>query len=305
MTATHHTSIPTTTPVRLIRDSIEMMRPHQWLKNGFIFLPLFFSLNLNQPGLLMAAAIAFAGFSLCASGIYVFNDIHDVAEDRQHPTKQHRPIASGRISVAMAGVISVGLILVGYGLLGWLGNTLTLGVLGAYILMNIAYSLGLKHIAILDITLIAIGFVLRVFAGAFAISIEPSMWIIVMTFLLALFLASAKRREDIILAGQGHQTRKNIDGYNKEFVNAIMLTMAAVTLVAYMMYTISPEVTAQYGSRYLYVTTLFVTMGILRYMQGTFVEDNSGCPTRFLVRDRFLQLTIVGWLLSFVVLIYL
>lgn len=286
------------------QDVFQMMRVPHYLKNGFIFLPLFFSLNLENIYLLREALTAFVGFSLCASGIYVFNDIWDIREDREHPVKKSRPLPSGRVSVPVAYGLMAVFLAAGLLTVFCLNNIASVSVLVAYVLMNIAYSLGLKHVAILDITIIAIGFVLRVIVGSTAIEVEPSVWIILMTFLLALFLGSAKRREDILLVAKGHKTRKNIDGYNLEFVNAIMLTMAAVTIVAYIMYTLSPEVMRHYHSSHVYATTFFVILGILRYMQGTFVEDKSGCPTKFLQQDWFIKFTILGWILAFAVLLY-
>jgi 4-hydroxybenzoate polyprenyltransferase len=168
-----------------------------------------------------------------------------------------------------------------------------------YFILNIAYSIKLKHITIVDIFVIAIGFVLRLFAGASVIDNKLSMWIIIMTFLLALFLAVAKRRDDIILASQGKATRKNIDGYNLEFVNAVMVFMSGVIVVAYILYTVSEDVINRFHTRYLYLTTFFVILGIMRYMQITFVEQNSGNPTKLVLKDGFLQITIVLWLISF------
>jgi 4-hydroxybenzoate polyprenyltransferase len=172
-------------------------------------------------------------------------------------------------------------------------------VLGFYFLLNLAYSVRLKHIPIVDIFFIATGFVLRVFAGAFATNIPPSMWIIIMTFLLALFMALAKRRDDVLLTSQGRATRKNIDGYNLEFVNAAMSVMSAVIIGSYIQYTVSEEVVQRLGTHYLYLTSVFVILGIMRYMQITFVQGASGSPTTIFLKDRFLQLTILLWLLSF------
>lgn len=169
--------------------------------------------------------------------------------------------------------------------------------------MNIAYSLGLKHITIVDIFIIASGFVLRLFAGASVIDNQLSMWIIIMTFLLALFLAVAKRRDDVLLSSQGKETRKNIDGYNLEFVNAVMVFMSGVIVVAYILYTVSDEVIERLNSQYLFLTTFFVILGIMRYMQLTFVEQNSGSPTKIVLKDRFLQITIMFWLASFFVVV--
>lgn len=276
---------------------LELLRPHQWLKNLFVLAPLFFSFHFTEVNV-VAALLGFVLFSLAASSIYVLNDYHDIEEDRQHPTKCNRPLASGTVTKAQAVLLMLGLwsvVVVGS---YWLNPAFLMIVLG-YVFLNVLYSFKLKHVPILDITIIAIGFVLRVFAGAILIGVEPTMWIVLVTFLLALFLALAKRRDDCLLARDGLKTRKNIDGYNLELVNAAMVLMAAVTLVSYIMYTVSPEVVLRFGSDYLYLTSLFVIVGILRYMQITFVEENSGSPTKLLLKDRFLQLTVVGWVMSF------
>lgn len=274
-----------------------LIRPHQWLKNLFVLALLFFSFHFTEANI-VAALLGFLLFSLAASSIYVLNDYFDIEEDRQHPTKCNRPLASGAVTKAQAVLLMVGLwsvVVVGS---YWLNPAFLMIVLG-YVFLNVLYSFKLKHVPILDITIIAIGFVLRVFAGAILIGVEPTMWIVLVTFLLALFLALAKRRDDCLLARDGLKTRKNIDGYNLELVNAAMVLMAAVTLVSYIMYTVSPEVVLRFGSDYLYLTSLFVIVGILRYMQITFVEENSGSPTKLLLKDRFLQLTVLGWVMSF------
>lgn len=274
-----------------------LIRPHQWLKNLFVLAPLFFSFHFTEANI-VAALLGFLLFSLAASSIYVLNDYFDIEEDRQHPTKCNRPLASGAVTKAQAVLLMVGLwsvVVVGS---YWLNPAFLMIVLG-YVFLNVLYSFKLKHVPILDITIIAIGFVLRVFAGAILIAVTPTMWIVLVTFLLALFLALAKRRDDCLLARDGLKTRKNIDGYNLELVNAAMVLMAAVTLVSYIMYTVSPEVVLRFGSDYLYLTSLFVIVGILRYMQITFVEENSGSPTKLLLKDRFLQLTVLGWVMSF------
>jgi 4-hydroxybenzoate polyprenyltransferase len=180
-------------------------------------------------------------------------------------------------------------------------NTELFIVLLVYFVLNIAYSLKLKHIAILDIFIIATGFVLRLFAGSAVTDISLSMWIILMTFLLAIFLALAKRRDDVLLSLEGQETRKNIDGYNLEFVNAAMVLMAGVVIVSYIQYTISPEVIERLDTNYLYLTSFFVILGVLRYMQITFVEQDSGSPTKVVIRDSFLKVTIFLWLVSFIV----
>lgn len=275
----------------------ELLRPNQWLKNLFVLTPLFFSFHFTEANV-VAVLFGFLLFSLAASSIYVLNDYFDIEEDRQHPTKCKRPLASGTVSKSQAMTLMAGLWSV-VAFCSYILNPDFLTIVFGYVLLNVFYSVKLKHIPILDITIIAIGFVLRVFAGAVLIDVTPTLWIVLVTFLLALFLALAKRRDDCLLSLQGKATRKNIDGYNLELVNAAMVLMAGVTLVSYIMYTISPAVVARFGSEYLYLTSLFVIMGILRYMQITFVEENSGSPTKLLLKDRFLQLTLVGWVASF------
>jgi len=278
---------------------IKLLRPHQWVKNSFIFAPLFFSFNF-QTEIMTSVAIGFVLFSLAASSIYILNDYHDIAEDRAHPTKKSRPLASGVVSKKRAIFLMLALLsvsLVGAVIL----SSIFALVLAIYILMNVAYTFGLKHISILDISIIAIGFVLRIYAGASLIGNTPSIWIVLVTFLLALFLALAKRRDDCLLALDGKKTRKNIDGYNLEMVNAAMTLMAGVTVVSYIMYTVSPEVTQRLGA-HTYLTSVFVIIGILRYMQLTFVEQNSGNPTKLILKDRFLQLVLIGWISSFYII---
>lgn len=280
---------------------IKLLRLHQWIKNLFILAPLFFTFSFDIVNL-TNVIIGFFLFSLAASAIYVLNDYHDIAEDQTHPTKKNRPLASGAVSKKTA-IVLMGLLLT-ISVFGSLIVSPSFALIVAiYIGMNIAYTFGLKHISILDISIIAIGFVLRIYAGSALINNTPSMWIILVTFLLALFLALAKRRDDCLLALDGKKTRKNIDGYNLEMVNAAMTLMAGVTVVSYIMYTVSPEVTQRLGTHDLYVTALFVIIGILRYMQLTFVEQNSGSPTKLVLKDRFLQLVLVGWIASFYLII--
>jgi decaprenyl-phosphate phosphoribosyltransferase len=283
---------------------LQLMRTHQYVKNFFIFLPLFFALKITESELLINAFIAFIAFSLTASAIYILNDYHDIEEDRQHPKKKNRPLASGAISRAQATVIMVVLFVASFSLIVPLSLPATV-IVGIYVVMNIAYSLYLKHVAIIDVTVIAIGFVLRLFVGAAVTGIELSMWIVIMTFLLALFMALAKRRDDVLIyLNTGKKMRKVIDGYNLQFLDAAMAIMASVVIVAYTIYTTSAEVVERVHSQYLYLTALFVILGIMRYLQITFVQKESGSPTRIVLKDRFVQLTLIGWILSFVWILY-
>ena len=280
------------------------MRPHQYVKNLFIFLPLFFAMKITDTALLLNAIIAFIAFSLTASAIYTLNDYHDIEEDRQHPKKKIRPLASGEISKRQAVTIMAVLATLGFGLMATLSFS-AVGILAAYVLMNIAYSFWLKHMAILDVTIIAIGFVLRLFIGSAVTGIALSMWIVVMTFLLALFMALAKRRDDVLIFLEtGKKMRKVVDGYNLQFLDTAMAIMASVVIVAYTIYTTSDAVVERLHSEYLYLTALFVILGVLRYLQVTFVLKDSGSPTRIVLKDRFMQLTLLGWVISFAWVLY-
>ncbi|MGE4317480.1 MAG: decaprenyl-phosphate phosphoribosyltransferase [Deferribacterales bacterium] len=283
-----------------MRNIIVLMRPHQWIKNIFVLAPMFFAQHFTADGVMRSFA-AFGLFCMAASSIYILNDWHDIEEDREHPVKRNRPLASGAVSkptalILMAVLAAVAVIL-SYFIALWLCIVIIM-----YIVMNILYTYKLKHVSVLDISVIAFGFVLRIFAGSFAMRIPTSTWIIMVTFQLALFLALAKRRDDVLLALEGKQTRKNIDGYNAEMINASMVFMAAVTVVSYIMYTVAPETVSRFGTRHLYLSSFFVITGILRYMQITFVENRSGSPTMLVYTDRFLQLIIAGWLASFILI---
>jgi len=287
-----------------IRALINLARPQQYIKNVFIFLPIFFAHKLFDSHALIQTCWAFVVFCLAASSVYVVNDIFDVEVDRLHPTKKNRPLAAGILGKREAFLFA-GILLLSSVLLTLYQLSLTLLVLlGSYLLLNYLYSCLLKKYAIIDITVIAVGFIIRVFAGGLAADLLPSHWLIIMTYLLALFLALAKRRDDLILMSRGQKVRQNIDGYSLEFVSHSMVIMAAVIIVSYILYTVSPEIIKIHKTTNLYLTTFFVIIGLLRYMQITFVEQQSGSPTIIILRDHFLQVVIVLWLLSAYLIIY-
>lgn len=283
---------------------IKLMRPHQYVKNLFILFPLFFALKIDDSALLFNALLAFAAFSLTASAIYILNDYHDIEEDRQHPTKKERPLASGAVGKTEALLLTAGLLAAGFSLMASLSLPAT-AILALYTLLNVAYSFALKHIAIIDVVIIAVGFVLRLFVGGAVTGVPLSMWIIMMTFLLALFMALAKRRDDVLIYNNtGRKMRRVIDGYNLQFLDTAMSIMGAVVIVAYTIYTTSAEVVQRLHSDHLYLTTLFVIIGILRYLQIAFVHLDSGSPTKIVLTDRFMQLTLLGWIVTFIWILY-
>jgi 4-hydroxybenzoate polyprenyltransferase len=288
---------------------IQLLRPLQWLKNIFVFAPVFFSSNLLKGEYFWPTVVVFASFCLISSSIYCFNDLQDVDADRQHPKKRNRPIASGAVSVKAGYTLMLFCAIVALLLLplAHSNNTPYLYmIIAAYWLMNIAYCIKLKQYAILDVSIIAIGFVMRVLIGGMATDIWISHWLVMMTFLVTLFLALTKRNDDYRLYEQtGQKPRISITGYNKTFINEATAIVASVTLVCYIMYTMSPEVIDRLGTRYVYLTSGWVLAGLLRYLQNMIVFGLSGSPTKSLVKDHFIQLCVLGWILSFFVIIYL
>lgn len=286
-----------------IKHYLQLMRLHQWVKNFFIFLPLFFSFKMDHISLLIADLWAFVGFCLIASSIYIINDWNDIATDLLHSEKRNRPLASGAINKKEASLMILSLVAVGVSVYIFvLGNYIALVLLVSYFILNIFYSLRLKHIPVIDISIVAIGFVIRIFIGGVVTDTPLSRWIVVMTFLLAIFLALGKRRDDVVIYEEtGDKVRKNVDGYNIPFLNVAIVVVAAVMMVAYIMYTISPEVTERNGDN-LYLTSFFVFVGLFRYLQIIFVEEGSGNPTLIFLKDNFIRIIIILWIISFFVI---
>lgn len=289
-----------------ISAALRLIRPQQWVKNLFLFLPIFFAGQLfsHLTGLLHLG-FGFLAFSFIASAIYIINDYQDIEEDRRHPVKKHRPLAAGTISVKLALALFFLLFITGFTIAYFL-NSWFMMVLGLYFIFNLSYSMGLKNFPLLDIFIIALGFLLRTIAGGLVAGIPVSQWLMIMVFLLALFLALAKRRDDIVLrmAGGG-QMRKSVKNYNLEFLGSCLTMVAGIIIVSYIMYTISEEVTHRLGSPYIYLTSIFVIAGLMRYLQITMVENDSGSPTRILYKDNFIRITVISWIISFYILIYL
>lgn len=283
----------------------KLIRVHQWVKNLFMLLPLFFAGKLFEYDLLENVLIGVLCFSFSASAVYILNDYKDIESDREHPSKKNRPLASGKIKPATALVAA--LVLLAAGFTGaWLLSFRFFVILGAYFLMNVAYTFRLKHIAVLDTTIIATGFVLRVMAGGAVAHVPVSQWIVLMTFLLALLLGFAKRRDDVLIYMEsGRKMRKSVDGYNLEFINLSMVMMAGVVIVAYMMYVLSDEVVHRWQTGSLYITAFPVIMGVLRYLQLTFVKGKTGNPTKILLKDWVIQAVLASWVALFYLIIYM
>ncbi|MDR0825299.1 MAG: decaprenyl-phosphate phosphoribosyltransferase [Prevotella sp.] len=285
-----------------IKNQLRLMRIHQWVKNLFIFLPLFFAFKMDQIPSLVADVWAFIGFCFVASAIYIINDWNDVETDRLHPEKKNRPLASGAVGKTEALFLTAGLLVIGIAIYTFLLNQSALMLLLSYFILNILYSLKLKHIPIIDICIVAIGFVIRIFIGGVVTDTPLSRWIVVMTFLLAIFLALGKRRDDVAIFDKtGDKVRKNVDGYNLIFVNAALIIVSAVMIVSYILYTVSPEVTERNGNN-LYITSFFVFVGLFRYLQIIYVEDRGGNPTSIFLKDNFIRIILLLWGISFFVI---
>lgn len=281
-----------------------LLRIEQWTKNFFIFIPSFFSGEIFEVEKLPWLIAGFLTFSFASSGIYVINDLRDVETDKFHPVKKNRPLAAGEISPSTGRAIFPILLVISLAT-AYALNLYFFYCVAAYALLNLFYSFGLRNVSIIDLLIISSGFVLRILSGGFLAAVQVSHWLIIMVFLLAMFLVLAKRRDDILIqSSSAKHIRKSSDSYNLEFVNAGLTLFAAVIVVAYLMYTFSDDVPARLDNEYLFITSFFVLVGILRYFQITFVEQRSGSPTDIFAKDKFLIITILLWIFSFYLIIY-
>ena len=284
---------------------LKLLRPKDWAKNLFLYLPLFFSGDVFNLIKLFDVFEGFVAFCCIASSIYIINDYADIENDRMHPEKRNRPLASGKAKPTIALAISAFLIISGFLIAYHQGNRF-FSLVGIYFSLNIAYSFGLKNIPILDIIIIAIGFSLRIRSGGAIAAVEVTIWMNIMVFLLALFMAIGKRRDDVLLTlSSGVTMRKAIEGYTLDFLNTLLALISAVMIVSYFMYTVSDRVIERHHTNRLYLTSLFVMAGIMRYLQIIYVNADSGSPTKILYKDRFIQISLLLWMISFYVILYI
>jgi len=293
-----------------MKKYIKLLRIEQWVKNSFVFLPVFFSGKLYDSYLLFLSFIGFLVFSLTASSIYIINDYHDIESDRKHPEKSNRPLASGLISKRTAIFIFISLLVVIAGIIAYFAYRSSheliwkfAAIIGTYFILNLIYTFKWKHVAIVDIFIIAIGFVLRVLAGGYITGIPISQWAILLTFVLALVLAIGKRRGELLNAKRTGQTRRSLDGYNVQFADIALSISCALAIVCYLMFTITSEVQDRFGYRVFY-TVIFVMFAFLRYLQQTLVYNKTESPTKIVYKDHYIQATMLLWLISFLLMIY-
>jgi 4-hydroxybenzoate polyprenyltransferase len=281
-------------PTRTTSIGDVALRPKQWVKNTFVFAALMFAQRLGEPGAVARVSAAFGIFCLLSSTVYLINDVADRESDRLHPTKRRRPIASGRISVRTALIAAFLLALVGLGAAVGLGKAFA-AVAATYLLMNIAYSLALKKVVVLDVMLVAAGFLLRAWAGAVVIDVAMSHWLVLCTGLVALFLGFVKRRQEIATLEQAEEQRPILREYSLPFLDQMISIVTASTLLAYSLYTFSPEVTERLGTHWMGLTIPFVLFGIFRYLYLVHQRGEGDNPTQLVLSDLPLLGTILLW----------
>lgn len=284
---------------------ITIARPSHWIKNGFILLPLLFSGHLSDIDALLSVLLAAFFFSILTSAVYTINDIADRKFDARHPQKKKsRPIASGEISVKEAWIFAFFLFIISFaGGIFFISSYTVLLLMSLYFVLNIGYSFYLKNASIIDVFIVASGFIIRILIGSAAAVVIPSAWIIIMTFLLALFLGFAKRRDDFRLDVGPEQVR-GASGYNLQFIDSMIYILCGIIIIAYIQYTISDETQLNINSPYFYITSVFLIYGIFRYLQLVFVKGESGNPTKMLYKDRHLWITVLLWVISVIFFIY-
>jgi len=277
------------------RDVLQLLRPHHWVKNGFVLAGLLFGHAWDQPGYVAAAIAATLAFCLASSAVYAFNDARDAERDREHPDKNGRPVARGAISAGAALGIAAALAAAALGIAAWTGWQVAAPA-GAYLALNAAYSLGLKHVPVLDVFAIAAGFMLRLLAGTWGIGIEPSRWLLACGFLLTLFLGFAKRRAELErLADDAGQHRAVLESYTLAFLDKAVFACVVGMVVTYGLYTVSAETVALHGTEQLIWTLPWVLLGSFRYLFRLHFRGGGGDPTQELLRDPLLAASALGW----------
>jgi len=287
------------------RSYIRLLRPKQWIKNFFVFAPLIFARELFNPDLLLDAVRAFITFCLSASAVYVLNDIADAEEDRVHPQKRNRPIASGAITVQRGYAIAIILIAVVVPLVFGMDRRFVV-CLASYFILNFAYSFKLKEVVLLDVFIVAAGFMLRVLGGAYAIDVSVSSWIVLCTLFISLFLSFAKRRGELVMSQESGSItqRKVLLLYNVQFLDQMLTITAAGAVISYALYTVAPRTVEIYGTDKMIYTTVFVLYGVFRYLHMVHSGISTENPTNAVTSDLTILATGVLWIIACIILIY-
>ena len=289
----------------MLLEIIRSLRPQQWLKNFFIFAPLIFSENILDVPLLLKSILAFVIFCILSGSLYIFNDLKDIEEDKLHPLKSKRPLASGRLKKKQAVLSFIVLIALGL-VLSSMFNKYFLIIVLLYFLLQILYSGWLKHVVILDVFIIAAGFFIRVIAGGLAIEVYISPWLLICTILLSLFLAFSKRRHELVLLDQDASNHRPIlKEYSPYLLDQMIAVVTASTVIAYCLYTISEETITKFGTTKLIYTVPFVLYGIFRYLYLIHLKSEGGSPEILIIKDRPLLVDIFLWIVAAIAIIYI
>lgn len=281
---------------------LRLLRPHQWIKNGFVFLGLLFGHAWDDPHKVATALYAFAAFCLVSSAVYVLNDLVDREQDRLHPRKRHRPLASGSVTTNGAVLLMVALLLAGMALA--LAKVAAAWVFVLYVALNVGYSFRWKHVVILDVFIIASGFMLRILAGTLGLGLMPSHWLLLCGLMLTLFLGFAKRRAELVaLSEESTNHRRVLHQYSEAFLDQMISVAGTGTVVSYSLYTVSPDTVALHGTAGLIYTVPFVLYGMFRYLFRLHLRGGGADPALELLRDPHLALAAAGWLITTVVLL--
>jgi 4-hydroxybenzoate polyprenyltransferase len=281
----------------MLRDYLRLARPLDWLKNGFVLLGLLFAEAWGDGALVLATALTTIAFCFAASAVYALNDAFDAAADNAHQNKRRRPVASGALSPGQAHRFAAALSVVAIGLSASVNWRAAL-IVAAYLLLNAAYSSGLKRIAFLDVLIIALGFMLRVLAGTWGIGIPPSGWLLANAAMLTLFLGLAKRRAELASPDDSAATRRALLQYHPRLLDGLVLVTALASLALYVGFTLDPDTMRQHGTKLLWTTAIFVALGLGRYVFLVFRRAKGENPARDLVGDWLIGLAITGWLVA-------
>ena len=289
----------------MVKLLLTAMRPHQWIKNLFVFAALIFAKKMVFPGKAIIVTIGFLMFCFISSSVYIINDIMDVEEDKRHPVKRNRPIASGKLSKSTAIYAAVVLVLVSLPVAFYLDFNFGI-IIALYFLLNLAYSLFLKYKVVIDVIVIALGFVLRVLGGAAVIGVNTSTWLILCTLFASLFFGFCKRRHELaIMEGAGNDYRKVLEEYSPAFLDQMISVVSALTIMSYALYTVSSETVIKFGTSNLIYTVPFVIYGIFRYFYLVYKKELGGNPTRIILKDKSILAVVFLWLITCCYIIYL
>jgi len=283
---------------------LQVLKARQWVKNGLLLVPSFFDGTLSGWDTWSKLLSGVVAFCLCASAVYIFNDLRDIKWDKQHPKKKLRPIASGAISPTNARIFMMALLIAALGF-GYYLEPKFAGILLVYFGMNVLYSIKLKEIAYLDVSIIAFGFLLRLWAGGELVGVTPTLWLLSLAFLLMLFLGLAKRRDELLRIKNGQAlTRKSLQQYKLPTVDGAMIAISVGIMVVYTFYAFSPEVITRLGSSLVFLTGIPVAAGLVRYFHLTRIKQKAGDPAALVMKDIVLQLILVCWFGAFAYFIY-